>query len=295
MCCPLQTAESEFGAESDSVLAGECPLPRAAQCRRRCLQHLRQALNKELLSAPIRLAISNDEPKVYPAWNMDFDQEQAPPRAYVRRPGKRSHQGKRASSRVARSFARRQKARSSFRPSAFPQATQAIAWSSQTPSTGKLCRPTSRPSFPSAHRIQNATYNWDVGTIQRPNATERQFEVASHRWIDLTDKSGSFGTTILTDFKNGSDKPDDNTIRLTLMRSPGIQPPANGASVRLHRPSESGLGSSRIRVWIWPATQATGARRRRIGRPTVSMILWLPFAATVAHKEPWEELSRCCT
>ena len=42
-----------------------------------------KSLNKELLSAPIRLAISNDSPKVYPAWNMDFDQEQAAPRAYV--------------------------------------------------------------------------------------------------------------------------------------------------------------------------------------------------------------------
>ena len=28
-------------------------------------------LNKELLAAPMRLAISNDNPKVYPAWNMD--------------------------------------------------------------------------------------------------------------------------------------------------------------------------------------------------------------------------------
>ena len=42
-----------------------------------------KSLKKELLSAPIRLAISNDTPKVYPAWNMDFDQEQAAPRAYV--------------------------------------------------------------------------------------------------------------------------------------------------------------------------------------------------------------------
>ena len=41
-------------------------------------------LDRELLSAPIRLAISNDHPSQWPAWNMDFDQEQAPPRAYVR-------------------------------------------------------------------------------------------------------------------------------------------------------------------------------------------------------------------
>src|SRR5215472_912784 len=33
--------------------------------------------------------------------------------------------------------------------------------------------------------------------------------------------SGEFGATILTDCKNGSDKPTDNTIRLTLIRTPG--------------------------------------------------------------------------
>jgi alpha-mannosidase len=34
--------------------------------------------------------------------------------------------------------------------------------------------------------------------------------------------SGKFGATILTDCKNGSDKPNDNTIRLTLIRTPGV-------------------------------------------------------------------------
>jgi hypothetical protein len=37
--------------------------------------------NKELLAGPMRLAISSDAPKQCPAWNMDFDQEQAAPRA----------------------------------------------------------------------------------------------------------------------------------------------------------------------------------------------------------------------
>ena len=68
-----------------------------------------------------------------------------------------------------------------------------------------------KATFPSQRRKQYATYNWDIGTIQRPNAAERQFEVASHQWIDLTDQSGSFGATVLTDCKNASDKPDDNT------------------------------------------------------------------------------------
>ena len=33
--------------------------------------------------------------------------------------------------------------------------------------------------------------------------------------------SGECGATILTECNNGSDKPNDNTIRLTLIRTPG--------------------------------------------------------------------------
>jgi len=68
-----------------------------------------------------------------------------------------------------------------------------------------------------------ATYNWDIGTIERRTAQPKKFEVPSHQWIDLTDMSGEFGATVLTDCKNGSDKPNDNTIRLTLMRTPGTR------------------------------------------------------------------------
>ena len=53
-----------------------------------------KSLNKELLSAPIRLAISTDVPRQYPAWNMDFDQEQAAAPGLCRRPGADSHPGK---------------------------------------------------------------------------------------------------------------------------------------------------------------------------------------------------------
>ena len=42
-----------------------------------------KTLNKELFSAPVRLAIKTDNPQDWPAWNMDYDQEIAPPRAYV--------------------------------------------------------------------------------------------------------------------------------------------------------------------------------------------------------------------
>jgi alpha-mannosidase len=78
--------------------------------------------------------------------------------------------------------------------------------------------------FPLTATNKTATYNWEIGTVERPTASERQFEVASHHWVDLTDATGSYGATILTDVKNASDKRDDHTIRLTLLRTPGFLP-----------------------------------------------------------------------
>ena len=77
--------------------------------------------------------------------------------------------------------------------------------------------------FPLSASNRMATYNLGIGTIQRPNAQPKKFEVLSHQWIDVTDSSNVWGATILTDCKNGSDKPNDNTIRLTLIRTPGVR------------------------------------------------------------------------
>jgi len=79
-----------------------------------------------------------------------------------------------------------------------------------------------KATFPLTAANFYATYNWDVDTIQRGNNNEKKFEVPSHQWFDLTDKSGAYGVTVLSDCKYGSDKPDDNTLRLTLLYTPGL-------------------------------------------------------------------------
>jgi alpha-mannosidase len=179
-------------------------------------------LDKELLAAPVRLAISTDAPRQWPAWNMDFDQEQAAPRAYVTGPAtaKIVESGP---VRVALEVSRQAEGStfvSTVRLAAGDAGNrvefhESIDW--------RGLKSNVKAVFPLTASNRMATYNWDVGTIERPTAYERQFEVASHQWIDLTDASGSYGATILTGEKNGSDKRDDHTIRLTLMRTPGAR------------------------------------------------------------------------
>ncbi|HLK62430.1 MAG TPA: glycoside hydrolase family 38 C-terminal domain-containing protein [Bryobacteraceae bacterium] len=178
-------------------------------------------LNRELLSAPVRLAISEDSPRQWPAWNMDFDQEQAAPRAYVGGAA-RARIVENGPARVAVEVSRDAEGShfvQTVRLSAGDtgdrvEFTQSIDWKTMS---GNL-----KAVFPLAASNRVATYNWDIGTVQRPTAEERQFEVASHQWTDLTDQAGAFGATILTDVKNGSDKRDDHTLRLTLIRTPGF-------------------------------------------------------------------------
>jgi alpha-mannosidase len=79
-----------------------------------------------------------------------------------------------------------------------------------------------KATFPLTAANPSATYNWGLGTIDRGNNDPLKFEVASHQWFDLTDKSGAYGVTVLSDTKTGSDEPDDNTLRLTLLYTPGI-------------------------------------------------------------------------
>jgi alpha-mannosidase len=177
-------------------------------------------VNKELLEGPMRLAISNDAPKQWPAWNMDFDQEQAAPRAYVGGPAK-IRVVENGPVRVAIEVSPEgegSKFVQTVRLSAGDAGNrvefgESIDWRTLSANLKAV--------FPLSAANKTATYNWEIGTIERPNAFDRQFEVASHHWIDQTDESGSYGATILTDVKNGSDKRDDHTIRLTLLRTPG--------------------------------------------------------------------------
>jgi alpha-mannosidase len=181
-----------------------------------------KSIGRELLAGPARFAISYDNPEQWPAWNMDWDQEQAAPKAYVSGPAK-IRVTETGPVRVAVEVSREtvgSRFVQTIRLSAGDAGKRVefenvIDWNTRESNL--------KATFPLAASNPKATYNWDIGTIDRPTAQPKKFEVPSHQWIDLTDLSGLFGATILTDCKNGSDKPNDNTIRLTLLRTPGTR------------------------------------------------------------------------
>ena len=179
-------------------------------------------LNKELLAAPMRLAISYDNPEQWPAWNMDWDQVQAQPKSYVGGPAS-VRIVENGPARVALEVTRQIDGSKFVQTISLAagdagrrvEVANAVDWNTRESNLKVV--------FPLTAHNQEATYNLGIGTIERPNEQPKKFEVLSHQWIDLTDATGTFGATILTDCKNGSDKPNDNTIRLTLIRTPGTR------------------------------------------------------------------------
>ena len=133
-----------------------------------------KSLNKELLSAPIRLAISNDKPKQWPAWNMDFDQEQAAPRTFVGGPAE-IRVVEKGPARVALQVTRKAEDSTFVQTISLAagdagnrvEVSNAIDWRGLSSNL--------KATFPLAASNPNATYNWEVGTVQRPNAFDRQF------------------------------------------------------------------------------------------------------------------------
>ncbi len=77
-----------------------------------------------------------------------------------------------------------------------------------------------KAEFPLSVSNENASYDIGLGKVERGNNKPQAHEVYSHEWTDLTDRSGQYGVTILNDSRYGWDKPNDNTLRLSLLYAP---------------------------------------------------------------------------
>lgn len=77
-----------------------------------------------------------------------------------------------------------------------------------------------KAEFPLTVSNPEATYDLGIGSVKRGNNTLTAYEVYAQYWADLTDRSGNYGVSVLNDSKYGWDKPNDNTLRLTLLHTP---------------------------------------------------------------------------
>ena len=178
-----------------------------------------KTLGKELLSKPAGLQFLHEKPSNYPAWNMDWKDRKLPIIGTLDQAASLrivENGPVRITMEVMRkglnSVIRQRFSLSAGEAGKRLEVSNILDWHS----TG-VCL---KAAFPLTAANAKATYNLGVGTIQRATNDSLKYEVPAKQWFDLTDRSGKFGVTILEDCKYGSDKPDDQTLRLTLMYTP---------------------------------------------------------------------------
>jgi alpha-mannosidase len=177
-----------------------------------------------MLASPARLGLHFEKPANWPAWNMDWKDRQQPARSFI---GESAADAPRfrvvetGPVRVALEITREHEGSTyvqTIRLGAGPAGDRVefdnvIDWTTRERSL--------KAAFPLAVSNPRATYDIQIGAIERGNNHEKAYEHPAHLWFDLTDKSGEYGVSVINDSKFGSDKPDDSTLRLTLLYTPG--------------------------------------------------------------------------
>ena len=173
--------------------------------------------NKEILKAPVCLGLFNYTGSWdWPAWEMNFEEANKP---HDRTPQIVSiEELENGPARAAYKITQKDK-RSTF--------TYVIALSDGGESVEvyseiewQSLRTMAKNIFNFTVENEKATYDLGLGAIERGNMTKQLYEVPAQKWADISDKSGEFGVSVLSECKYGWDKFDNNTLRLTVVHTP---------------------------------------------------------------------------
>lgn len=103
-----------------------------------------------------------------------------------------------------------------------------------------------KAAFPTSINAEKARYDLGIGSIERGNNNDGQYEVYAQEWVDMTTDDSSYGVAVFSDSKYGWDKPADGEIRLTLLHTPtadgGWFPQQSEIDLGVHRFSYSIIG-----------------------------------------------------
>lgn len=174
-------------------------------------------LGKNVLSSPIRFALFDYQgAKEYPAWELDYPELCKEPREYAR-DAKIKIVG--FGPVLGILHIERKSGRSIFREtvsldasSDYVRVRSEVDWRDER-SLLKLVVPTAASNL-------MASYDLGLGVIERQTDSKDLYEVPAQVWADITDSSKKFGVSVFSDSRSGWDKPNDTTLRLTIVHTP---------------------------------------------------------------------------
>jgi len=199
-------------------------------------------LNKQLLDAPIKMAVLNDVGALsYPSWEIrkeDIDKE---PEFYANSP--EFEIVEKGPARIAVKVTRTanhttiSQTVSLSSESNFINVYNDVDWRSR--------RSMLKAVFPFSCYNKTATYDLGLGVIKRDTNSEKLYEVPAQKWADITAGNKEYGVSVFSDCKYGWDKPSGNTLRLTCIHTP------SGAFTKETRQDLQDLGTNLFSFGIY--------------------------------------------
>ena len=173
---------------------------------------------RELLKEPIALCLFNyTGSKPWPAWEMNYEEANKEPDRVAQLVTISIEEN--GPARVAFKVVQQDKHRSLFTNIiALTDGGECVEVYSEIEWQALLTMAKNKFSFTCEN--EKATFDLGLGAIQRGNMSEKLFEVPAQKWADITDKSGEFGVSVISECKYGWDKFSDNTLRMTVLHTP---------------------------------------------------------------------------
>ena len=172
-------------------------------------------LNREILSAPIEpVTLRCIGSIVYPAWEVMYTE--------VKRPAK--HPAKLLSAEIVEQGGAKitlkvvQSVEKSILTSYISLTEGGEIVDVQCSLDWRSKRRMLKMAFPFSESSAEATYDLGLGYMKRGNANKNMYEVHGQKWADMS--SERYGVSVLSDCKYAWDKPDDETLRLTVVHTP---------------------------------------------------------------------------
>jgi alpha-mannosidase len=175
-------------------------------------------IQKELLKNPIAYEFQREKPKTFPAWNMDWKDRKKPPFLRIEEGGSVSileHGPLRCTLQINFVYNESRFVRevSLSHNSEIVEFIERIHWREKACSLKLALHTTLKNPV--------TTFNWETSRIKRGVNNPKLYEMPSRYWVDLSEKN--WGISLIEDSKYGFDKPNDETLRMTLIYTPRIR------------------------------------------------------------------------
>lgn len=173
---------------------------------------------KELLAKPLAWEFQRELPRMFPAWNMEWDDREKPPFLRIEE-GDEVMVLENNPLRVKLHVLKKLRSSTLIREISLSSGGETVEILERIDWREQGC--SLKAAFHTTMDNPDFTCNWETSRIKREVNNSKVFEMPSRLWADLSE--GSSGLSVLEDSKYGWDHPEPSVLRLTLLFTPAVR------------------------------------------------------------------------